>query len=105
MFQPCLEVTSPDGGDIFAGRGEAAGVVNDSAINQDQAERARLDMTYRGRVEFARVTLFRWWPNRQRPIRHAQTGSPLPICRRTKCNGRRLRVRPTDRSLMGWSPT
>lgn len=54
MFQPCLEVTSPDGGDIFAGRGEAAGVVNDSAINQDQAERARLDMTYRGRVEFAR---------------------------------------------------
>lgn len=54
LFQPVLEVTSPDGGAIFAGRGEAAGMGTASAVTEDQAERARLDMTYRQRVEFAR---------------------------------------------------
>ena len=54
LFQPVLEVTSPNGGAAFAGRGEAAGVASESATTEDQAERARLDMTYRRRVEFAR---------------------------------------------------
>ena len=54
LFQPALEITSPDGSAVFAGRGEAAGEINGSATTEDQAERARLDMTYRRRVEFAR---------------------------------------------------
>jgi hypothetical protein len=54
LFQPILEVRSSDGGEVFAGRGEAAGVATESATTEDQAERARLDMTYRRRVEFAR---------------------------------------------------
>ena len=54
LFQPFLEVTSSDGSAVFAGRAEAAGIANGSAVTEDQAERARLDMTYRHRVEFAR---------------------------------------------------
>lgn len=54
LFQPMLEVISPDASSIFAGRAEAAGVSNESATTEDQAERARLDMTYRRRVEFGR---------------------------------------------------
>jgi hypothetical protein len=54
LFQPALEVRSTDGGPVFAGRGEAAGVATEPATTEDQAERARLDMTYRRRVEFAR---------------------------------------------------
>lgn len=54
LFQPVLEVTSPDGGAVFAGRGGAATVTNEWATTEDQAERARLDMSYRRRVEFAR---------------------------------------------------
>ncbi len=54
LFQPVLEVSSPDGSAVFAGRGEAAGAANGSATTEDQAERARLDMTYRRRVEFGR---------------------------------------------------
>lgn len=54
LFQPVLEVTSTDGSAVFAGRGEATRVTNQSATSEDQAERARLDMSYRRRVEFAR---------------------------------------------------
>ncbi len=54
LFQPVLEVISPDGSAIFCGRHEAAGVTSESVTTEDQAERVRLDMTYRHRVEFAR---------------------------------------------------
>ncbi len=55
LFQPKLEVSSVDGGAVFAGRAEAVGNgISTSAGNPDASERARLDMTYRRRVEFAR---------------------------------------------------
>jgi len=54
LFQPRLEISGADGGAIFAGRGQASGAGVGSAAGEDQAERARLDMTYRRRVEFAR---------------------------------------------------
>ena len=55
LFQPRLEVTSVDGTAVFAGRAEAvASGPSTSAGNPDASERARLDMTYRRRVEFAR---------------------------------------------------
>ena len=52
LFQPVLEVSAPDGAAVFAGRGEAAPVI--AGQGADRAERARLDMSYRRRVEFAR---------------------------------------------------
>jgi len=55
LFQPTLEVSSVDGTAVFAGRAEAVGNGSSTSPgNPDASERARLDMTYRRRVEFAR---------------------------------------------------
>lgn len=55
LFQPHLEVTSSDGTAVFAGRAEAVGIgPHADGGNLDASERARLDMAYRHRVEFAR---------------------------------------------------
>jgi hypothetical protein len=55
LFQPVLTVSAPDGAAVFAGRAEAIGVQKpDPTIDGDADERARLDMQFRRRVEFAR---------------------------------------------------
>jgi hypothetical protein len=55
LFQPRLEISSVDGATVFAGRAEAVEPEpSSSAGNPDASERARLDMAYRRRVEFAR---------------------------------------------------
>ncbi len=99
LFQPVLEVMSPNGGAVFAGRGEAAGLASEAATTEDQAERARLDMTYRRRVEFARghavsVTADPALDNPTRTCRIATTYFPVHEVQQT------APASPADRSQL-----
>ena len=89
LFQPKLEVSSVNGDAVFAGRAEAVGSgISAGAGNSDASERARLEMTYRRRVEFARghavsVNAVPWPGDPTRTDRIATTYLPMKEIRRT----------------------